>query len=35
MFISAALGILVVLIVYQISLMKGDINNILNNILIK
>ena len=35
MVISAALGILVVLIIYQIVLMKGDINTILNNILVK
>ncbi|MBR1883552.1 MAG: diacylglycerol kinase [Clostridia bacterium] len=32
MLISAALGVLVVLIVYQIALMKGDINSVLNNI---
>lgn len=35
MLISAALGILVVLIVYQIALMKGDINIMLNNVLAK
>lgn len=32
MIISAGLGILVVLIVYQISLMRGDINSLLNQI---